>query len=65
MKDPSAAITDEIIMREIEPGSRVIDLGCGDGRLLSLLQFLSLLKSLSLCQISGQTKLFLKVFGAD
>lgn len=25
-------------MREIEPGSRVIDLGCGDGRLLSLLQ---------------------------
>ena len=38
MKDPSAAITDEIIMREIEPGSRVIDLGCGDGRLLSLLQ---------------------------
>lgn len=38
MKDPSAAITDEIIKREIKPGSRVIDLGCGDGRLLSLLR---------------------------
>ncbi len=38
MKDPSAAIVDEIIKREIQPGSRVIDLGCGDGRLLSLLR---------------------------
>lgn len=47
MKDPSAAVTDEIIMREIEPGSRVIDLGCGDGRLLSLLQ------SKLDCQVQG------------
>ncbi|WP_339748477.1 methionine biosynthesis protein MetW [uncultured Rubinisphaera sp.] len=38
MKDPAAAITDEIIRREIIPGSRVIDLGCGDGRLLQLLR---------------------------
>lgn len=38
MKDPSAAVTDKIIKQEIAPGSRVIDLGCGDGRLLRLLQ---------------------------
>lgn len=38
MKDPSAAVIDEIIKREIKPGSRVIDLGCGDGRLLTLLR---------------------------
>lgn len=38
MKDPAAAITDEIIRKEIIPGSRVIDLGCGDGRLLQLLR---------------------------
>ncbi|MCA8988132.1 MAG: methionine biosynthesis protein MetW [Planctomycetaceae bacterium] len=38
MKDPAAAVTDEIIRREIPPGSRVIDLGCGDGRLLQLLR---------------------------
>ena len=34
MPDPTVVLTDEIIMREIASGSRVIDLGCGDGRLL-------------------------------
>lgn len=38
MPDPSAALTDELIMREIERGSRVLDLGCGDGRLLASLR---------------------------
>lgn len=36
--DPAAAITDEIIMSEIDAGSRAIDLGCGDGRLLARLR---------------------------
>lgn len=31
-------MTDELIMRHINPGSRVIDLGCGDGRLLERLR---------------------------
>jgi len=35
MPNPTAVLTDEIIMRQIEPRSRVIDFGCGDGRLLS------------------------------
>jgi methionine biosynthesis protein MetW len=38
MPDPTVALTDEIIMERIEPGSRVIDLGCGDGRLLQRLR---------------------------
>lgn len=38
MPDPLFAMTDEIIMQHIEPGSRVIDLGCGDGRLLAKLR---------------------------
>jgi methionine biosynthesis protein MetW len=37
MPDPTVAVTDEIIKGQIEPGSRVIDLGCGDGRLLERL----------------------------
>lgn len=35
--DPSVRLTDELIMHHIQPGSRVIDLGCGDGRLLARL----------------------------
>lgn len=38
MRDPLQAMTDELLMEHIEPGSRVIDLGCGDGRLLARLQ---------------------------
>ena len=38
MPDPSAAITDEMIIAEIARQSRVIDLGCGDGRLLTKLR---------------------------
>ena len=37
MPDPSIQLTDELIMRHIDRGSRVIDLGCGDGRLLQRL----------------------------
>ena len=36
--DPSVALTDEILMKQIAPASRVIDLGCGDGRLLERLR---------------------------
>ncbi|MEY3456967.1 MAG: hypothetical protein RL215_124 [Planctomycetota bacterium] len=35
--DPSVSLTDELIMQHITRGSRVIDLGCGDGRLLDRL----------------------------
>jgi len=38
MPDPAVRLTDEIIMQQVEPGSRVIDLGCGDGRLLARLR---------------------------
>lgn len=38
MPDPTIVLTDEIIMQQIPRGSRVIDLGCGDGRLLELLR---------------------------
>lgn len=38
MPDPTEVLTDDIILAQIQPGSRVIDLGCGDGRLLSLLR---------------------------
>ena len=33
--DPAASLTDRLIRAEIPPGSRVLDLGCGDGRLLA------------------------------
>ena len=35
MPDPTAALTDEILLQQVERGSRVVDLGCGDGRLLA------------------------------
>lgn len=38
MSDPMTVLTDELIKRQIERGSRVIDLGCGDGRLLERLR---------------------------
>ena len=38
MPDPKTAITDELLMQHIDRGSRVIDLGCGDGRLLQRLR---------------------------
>lgn len=38
MRDPSAEVTDELLKQHIETGSRVIDLGCGDGRLLCRLR---------------------------
>ncbi len=33
--DSCATVADDVIMGQIERGSRVVDLGCGDGRLLS------------------------------
>ena len=33
--DPAADLTDRLIRAEIPPNSRVLDLGCGDGRLLA------------------------------
>ncbi|MCY2963110.1 MAG: methionine biosynthesis protein MetW [Planctomycetota bacterium] len=36
--DPLAKLTDETIVSQISPGSRVLDLGCGNGRLLNLLR---------------------------
>lgn len=38
LPDSTDALTDELIREHIEPGSRVIDMGCGDGRLLSMLR---------------------------
>lgn len=36
--DPQTAVTDEVIMAQLQQGSRVVDLGCGNGRLLHRLQ---------------------------
>ena len=38
LPDPTAALTDQVLMQQIAPGSRVLDLGCGDGRLLETLR---------------------------
>lgn len=38
MPDPLAAVTDDVIMEHVARGSRVIDLGCGNGRLLDRLR---------------------------
>lgn len=37
LRDPLADLTDALILSQIPQGSRVLDLGCGDGRLLKLL----------------------------
>jgi methionine biosynthesis protein MetW len=34
ISDPSVQLVDDLIMRHIDRGSKVIDLGCGDGRLM-------------------------------
>jgi len=36
--DPTAALIDRLIMQQLPRGSRVLDLGCGDGRLLCRLR---------------------------
>ncbi|QDT15092.1 methionine biosynthesis protein MetW [Alienimonas californiensis] len=36
--DPAVELTDRLISQQIAPGSRVLDLGCGDGRLLANLR---------------------------
>lgn len=38
LPDPLAVLTDETIVAQIAHGSRVLDLGCGDGRLLARLR---------------------------
>lgn len=38
LPDPSVQLVDDLIMRHIDKGSRVVDLGCGDGRLMKRLQ---------------------------
>jgi methionine biosynthesis protein MetW len=38
LPDPLTAVTDEVIMAHVARGSRVVDLGCGSGRLLQRLQ---------------------------
>lgn len=38
LPDPLAVLTDETIVAQIARGSRVLDLGCGDGRLLARLR---------------------------
>jgi methionine biosynthesis protein MetW len=38
LPDATLAVTDELIRSQIPQGSRVLDLGCGDGRLLAMLR---------------------------
>ena len=38
LPDPSIQLVDDLIIRHIRPGSKVIDLGCGDGRLMERLK---------------------------
>ena len=38
MPDPMVALTNNEIMKHMPAGSRVLDLGCGDGRLLEILR---------------------------
>lgn len=38
MPDPRDAVSDEVVIAQVDPGSRVVDLGCGDGRLLARLR---------------------------
>lgn len=38
LPDPRDALADELLMQQIEPNSSVVDLGCGDGRLLARLR---------------------------
>lgn len=37
LADPRTAVTNDLIIHQIEPGSRVLDLGCGDAELLERL----------------------------
>ena len=47
MPDPFAVLTDEIIQAQIQPKTRVLDLGCGDGRLLQTL------RDVHQCEVQG------------
>ena len=38
MPGPDISLIDELLLEHIDDGSRVIDLGCGDGRLLERLR---------------------------
>lgn len=38
LPDPSVQLVDDLIIQHIDKGSRVVDLGCGDGRLMKRLQ---------------------------
>ncbi|WP_437187743.1 methionine biosynthesis protein MetW [Planctomicrobium sp. SH668] len=38
LADPRSAVTNDLIIQQIEPGTRVLDLGCGDAELLERLR---------------------------